>query len=264
MSDIFDYSAGITPILMSIPHLGVELLQDIPANMNKIALKVPDTDWDLDRLYDFAFELGAHVISARYSRYVVDLNRPGDGSSLYPGQTTTGLVPVETFAGEPLYLPGNEPNKAEIEWRKNLYWNPYHEKIETTLAEIKSRHGLAVLFDCHSIKSIVPRLFEGKLPDLNLGTADGASCAPGLRQTIQEAMTKQTAMTIAIDDRFKGGFITRHYGQPDKDIHAYQIEHCTSIYMDEEPDFVWNEKKATRARPILRDIFAAVLDWSRG
>ncbi|MBZ0218657.1 MAG: N-formylglutamate amidohydrolase, partial [Fimbriimonadaceae bacterium] len=187
---------------------------------------------------------------------------PGDGSSLYPGQTTTGLVPLETFAGEPLYLAGQEPDAAEIARRKARYWQPYHQKIEDTLAAIKARHGFAILFDCHSIKSEVPRLFEGKLSDLNLGTADGASCAPALRQTLRDAMSDQSDLTVTIDGRFKGGFITRNYGRPDKKTHAYQIEHSTSIYMDEKPDFAWNEDKASAARPILKDIFKAVMRWA--
>lgn len=263
MSDIFDFHLGSTPILMSIPHLGIALPSDIRKSMNEDAKKVPDTDWDLDRLYDFTLDFGTHVISARYSRYVVDLNRPGDGTPLYTDQTTTGLVPLETFAGAPIYLSGQEPSAKEIERRKALYWRPYHQKIAETLAAIKAQHGFAILFDCHSIKSMVPRLFEGKLPDLNLGTADGASCAPSLRQFIQEAMNKQTDMTVAIDGRFKGGFITRNYGQPEENIHAYQMEHSTSIYMDEEPELIWNEEKASEARSILQSIFKSTMRWAR-
>ena len=218
-------------------------------------------DWDLDQLYDFAKPLGAHIISARYCRYVVDLNRPGDGSSLYPGQKT-GLVPLETFTGDRLYDRGAEPNEKEIARRREKYWQPYHEKIEAALSAIKSRYGFAVLFDCHSIKSEVPRLFEGKLSDLNLGTADGISCSNGLRRAIEKALSKQSDFTVTIDGRFKGGFITRHYGQPKSKIHAYQIEHSTNIYMDEKPDLAWNEAKASLARPILQNIFETTMRWA--
>lgn len=247
---------------MSIPHLGTKLPDDILPTLTDIAKRVPDTDWDLDRLYNFAELLGAHTIAAHYSRYVVDLNRPSDGSSLYPGQTTTGLVPTETFAGELLYLDNQVPDDEEIERREEMYWRPYHQKIEDSLAAIKARHGFAILFDCHSIKSEVPRLFEGKLSDLNLGTADGTTCCPALRQAIVDAMASQSDLTVTIDGRFKGGFITRNYGQPKKNIHAYQIEHSTAIYMDEMPNFAWNEEKAAASRPILKDVFKAVMHWA--
>jgi len=211
MTEIFDFQTGSIPILISIPHLGTRLPEDIAQRMTARAKTVPDTDWDLDRLYDFAGPMGAHIIAARYSRYVVDLNRPGDNASLYPGQTTTGLVPGETFAGEPLYQPGQEPDDAEIAHRRQIYWQPYQDKIRDTLAAIKSRCGFAVLFDCHSIKSEVPRLFDGTLPDLNLGTNDGKSCAAKSRE--DSTGRSEGRLSIAITS-IGGASWTRTTGAP--------------------------------------------------
>lgn len=248
---VFSLVRGTEPLLISIPHLGTKLPPEIAAQMNDVAAVRRDTDWHLDRLYDFAAALGASVIQARISRYVIDLNRPPGGESLYPGQTTTGLCPTETFPGEALYAPGHEPDAAEQTRRLNAYWRPYHDALAGELARLKAEHGAVLLWDAHSIASVLPRLFEGKLPDLNFGTADGKSCdAELLRQAV--AVAQKSPFTTVENGRFKGGYITRHHGQPQNGIHAIQLEMCQSLYMQETPPFDYKPAKALQVQPVLR------------
>lgn len=262
MKSVYTLNQGTVPFVMSIPHLGTEIPDSMSRRMTPEALRVPDTDWDLDRLYDFAGEIGAYVIQAHYSRYVVDLNRPPDNRSLYPGADTTGLVPVSTFASEPIYLTGQEPDDKEIAARRDRYWRPYHEAITQLLSEIKDRFGIAVLFDCHSIKSRVPRFFDGTLPDINLGTADGAACAPELEDLLEAVLQDQQSHSVAVNGRFKGGHITRYFGQPENGIHAYQIEHSTSAYMTEEPWFAFSDDRARTFRTVLRAAMEQAVAWT--
>ena len=169
--DIFTYTPGASPLLMSIPHVGEYIPSDIATQLTDAGARITDTDWYLDRLYNFTDELRLNVLKANYSRYVVDLNRAPDNKSLYPGQNVTELVPTSTFAEEPLYFVETKPDKAEIDRRLKTYWLPYHDKITAALSDIKKEYGYVVLFDCHSIKSVVPRFFQGTLPDFNLGTS---------------------------------------------------------------------------------------------
>lgn len=246
---IFDYSAGTSPLLISIPHAGTYVPPEMAADFTATAKATPDTDWHVERLYDFAGALGAHIIIATHSRYVVDLNRDPAGNKLYPGQFNSGLCPTETFARQPIYS-GATPDEAKIESRIKKYWQPYHDKITATLAAIKSSHGHAILFDAHSIESKVPALFEGILPTLNLGTADGTSCQQKLAETALSHCQK-SGYSHVLNGRFKGGYITRHYGRPDDKIDAIQLEIAQSSYMDEGAPYRYDEVKAAKLKDFL-------------
>ena len=228
--EVFSFQAGSAPLLVSVPHDGRSLAPGMAERLTAAGAALPDTDWHVAELYASVRELGAHVLVAKYSRYVVDLNRPADDAALYPGQLSTGLCPQETFAGDAIYRDGDEPRAAEIEARKSAYWHPYHAKIAATLESIRARHGYALLWDAHSIASVVPRLFDGELPALNLGSNGGDSAAPALVRRVAAAASGKD---IVVDGRFKGGYITRHYGRPAAGVHALQLEIAQRCYMDE-------------------------------
>ena len=257
MSEIYDLHQGTLPLLVSAPHCGTGLLPGLAGRLGEDARALPDTDWHIPRLYDFARELGASFLAARLSRYVIDLNRPPDGSSLYPGQATTELCPSTLFDGRPLYREGAAPDAAEVAERRHLCWQPYHDALASELARIRARHGYALLFDAHSICSVVPRLFEGRLPDINLGTAKGASCHPGLGERLLAAANDAGAkdgFTAVLNGRFVGGYITRHYGRPDQGVQAVQLELAQVTYMREAAPFDYLPAAAARIRPVLRHI----------
>lgn len=260
---VYRFEAGSTPLLISMPHTGQAIPEDIAARMHPWARAVPDTDWYMDRLYDFATEVGASVLAARQSRYVIDLNRPPDGTVLYPGASNTELCPTTTFDLRPLYLDGQAPDTDEIEERIGTWWQPYHTRIATTLQELRERHGYALLLDAHSIASRVPRFFEGRLTDLNLGTADGRSCDPALRQAASAALSGCGGYTLAVDGRFKGGYITRRYGNPGEHVHALQLEQSQATYCREREPGDYDPELAARVRPCLRALVRAMLDWGR-
>jgi len=257
----FLFCEGRGPLLVSMPHVGLHIPDDIAAGMTPLALTVSDTDWHIDRLYDFLGNLGASVIVATHSRYVVDLNRPPDGASLYPGQATTGLCPTVTFDGEPLYK-GDPPDETEVARRVDGYWKPYHARLEAELERLKAAHGYALLWDAHSIRSIVPRLFEGRLPDFNIGTADGASCDPELARRVLQATESAQGCSAVLNGRFKGGYITRQYGKPGDGIHAVQLELSQRTYMDETRPFGFREELAEGVRPVIKLMLTAMLDWA--
>ncbi|MEX2650110.1 MAG: N-formylglutamate deformylase [Alphaproteobacteria bacterium] len=257
---MFTSREGTTPLLISIPHGGTELPEAIAATLTPEARALPDTDWHVGRLYEFAAGLGAGLIAARASRYVVDLNRPSDGRSLYPGQATTGLVPTETFDGAPVYRPGPVPALAEIARRVETYWRPYHAALRERVERIRSRFAVAVLWEAHSIRSVVPRLFDGRLPDFNLGTNDGASADPGLVARVQ-AVAAVSGYSSALNGRFKGGFITRSCGQPATGIQAIQLELAQATYMDEAPPYAYRSDLAARVQAPIRAMLEAVLAW---
>ncbi|NRR33901.1 N-formylglutamate deformylase [Oxalobacteraceae bacterium] len=259
----FHFKAGSIPLLVSMPHVGTDIPDDIAARMTRAAGDRADTDWHLPRLYDFLERMGASVLSARWSRYVIDLNRPPENTNLYPGQDTTGLCPVDTFHREPLYQDGYQPDEAEAQRRLGLYWRPYHGQLRAELDRLLALHGTVVLWDAHSIASVVPRFFEGKLPDLNFGTADGNSCADGLRAAIVEPALAQQRYTVAVNGRFKGGHITRHYGQPASRVHAIQLEMCQSAYMDEQAPFGYRADLAEQVQGLLEQMTRAAADWAR-
>ncbi|PZO10175.1 MAG: N-formylglutamate deformylase [Lysobacteraceae bacterium] len=231
--DVFTLHRGTTPLLVSLPHDGTALPEDMARRMTDHARGVPDTDWFVGRLYDFARQLGASLLVPVHSRYVVDLNRPPDDLSLYPGQKTTGLCPVQRFTGEPVYLPGQEPSAGEVADRVERYWKPYHDALGAELARLHGLHGRVVLWEGHSIRSVVPFLFEGRLPDFNLGTAAGTSCAPALQARLEALLAAQSDYSWVCNGRFKGGYITRHYGRPAEGVDAVQLELAQATYMDE-------------------------------
>jgi N-formylglutamate deformylase len=252
---------GTTPLLISLPHVGTEIPAALEALLVERALAVEDTDWHLERIYAFARELGAGMLVPRHSRYLIDLNRPPENTPMYAGANNTELCPTRFFSGEPLYRAPLADEKIEIERRRAAYWQPYHDALDAELARLKAEHGHAILWDGHSIKSELPWLFEGRLPDLNLGTAGGASCAPGLRAALMAALAQQGDFSHVTDGRFKGGHITRHFGRPQRGIHAIQLEMCWSCYMAEEPPYVIDPARAKRLQPVLRDLLQATLDW---
>ncbi|MCI4568817.1 N-formylglutamate deformylase [Lysobacter sp. CFH 32150] len=258
MNDVVTVHRGTAPLLISLPHDGSEIPAAIAGPMTESARRAPDTDWHVSRLYDFARELGASMLVPRYSRYVVDLNRSPDDVSLYPGQNTTGLCPIVQFSGEPVYREGEEPTPDEIASRVERYWQPYHAALHDELARIRSLHGRVVLWEGHSIRGEVPFLFDGRLPDLNLGTAGGASCSPALQGRLEAVVAAQSRYDWVVNGRFKGGYITRHYGNPAEGIDAVQLEISQRIYMD-ETTFAWDDAHAPRAQLIIRRLLEAVL-----
>jgi N-formylglutamate deformylase len=260
--DVFDFSEGSTALLVSMPHVGTQIPPSLQARMTSAALAMPDTDWHIDRLYDFLGTLGASVIRARHSRFVVDLNRDPSGRPLYPGASNTELCPTALFDETPIYRPGAAPDEAEVSERLAAYWRPYHDKLRAVLDALKARHGHALLFDAHSIRSRVPRFFEGRLPDVNLGTGGGTSAAPELAQRALAAAKSFPGYSAVLDGRFKGGYITRHYGRPADGVHAVQLELTQITYMDEDPPFRFRDDLAGRIRPVLRAVLQAVVDWS--
>lgn len=256
--ETFRLHRGNTPLLISLPHDGSEIPESLAANMAAPARAAPDTDWHVSRLYDFALAMGASLIVPRYSRYVVDLNRPPDDVSLYPGQNTTGLCPIVQFTGSPIYLPGQEPSPAEIDSRIRSYWQPYHHALSVEIARLRDRFGRVLLWEGHSIRSRVPFLFEGRLPDLNLGTAAGASCRPETQQRIEAVLHGQSLYSWVANGRFKGGYITRHHGRPGEGVEAVQLELAQLNYMDED-SFAYDESRAVPLQALLQDMLEAAL-----
>ncbi|MCZ6522423.1 MAG: N-formylglutamate deformylase [Alphaproteobacteria bacterium] len=262
--ELFRFTPGSTPLLVSMPHPGTYLPDGVAEHLTDEARLVPDTDWHLERLYDFAAALGAGVLAATHSRYLVDLNRPPDNRPLYPGAANTGLCPTELFDGGPLYLPGQEPDAAEVGARLERYWRPYHERLEAELAALKESFGVAVLFEAHSIRSRLPRYFEGRLPDLNLGSAAGASAAPELEARLFSLCAGASGYSSVLNGRFTGGYTTRHYGRPADAVHALQLELAQTTYMDETPPFAFDEARAAHLRPLLRALLEEARDWALG
>jgi N-formylglutamate deformylase len=257
---VFTFRQGRVPLLVSMPHAGTHIPANIAEGMTDAALRVTDTDWHLDQLYDFLDELGASVLVATHSRYVVDLNRPHNDASLYPGQDTTGLFPVDTFAKEALYRNGMAPDPTLLDARKITYWQPYHEQLAAELARLRAQHGYALLWEAHSIAAVVPRFFAGRLTDFNLGTANGASCGPGLADQLVAAAQSDS---VALNGRFKGGYITREYGRPQENIHAVQLELSQATYMEEHYPYRFDNRLANEVRPALRRMLDIMLAWGR-
>ena len=260
----FVFHQGTAPLLISIPHGGVYVPPLLAERFGPEARAVPDTDWHLERLYAFAKDMGASILAATHSRYVIDLNRPPDGASLYPGQNVTGLCPVDGFDETPIYPRGDVPGTDEVATRRDAIWVPYHAQLRTELDRIRAAHGVAVLWDAHSIRSVLPRFFEGKLPDLNLGTADGASCDPALAQELLRIAQSAPGYTAVLNGRFKGGHITRHYGDPARNIHAVQLEMTQCSYMQEALPFAYLPERAAQVQPHLRRLLEAVLAFADG
>ncbi len=263
MTDNFQFTAGTTPVLISVPHAGTAIPPAIAARMTPEALALPDTDWHVEKLYDFAAELGAGLIAADHSRYVVDLNRDPSGKPLYPGADNSEFVPLTTFAEQPIYRPGQQPDAVEITARREAYWQPYHDRLAAELARLKSTFGVAVLWDGHSILSHVPRFFDGRLPDLNLGSAKDASAAPELVAQVMGVLGNADGFSSILNGRFTGGYITRHYGQPGDGVHALQLEMAEIAYLDETDPSRYDPARAARLKTLLRQTIETVIAWAR-
>jgi N-formylglutamate deformylase len=260
MSDLsFDLHLGRVGLLLSMPHMGSYIPSKLAPGLVPRALDCEDADWHMDRLYDFALDLGASVLRPRLSRYVIDLNRPPDDAPMYPGASNTELCPTRFFTGEPLYRTGQEPAPEEKIRRRQIYWEPYHQALQGELQRLLELHGRVLLWDAHSIRSQLPWLFEGRLPDLNIGTADGKAAHPAIAQAVVQACAVDSRFTHVLNGRFKGGYITRHYGQPDRGIHAVQLELCQCLYMQEEPPYAYLPDRARQLQPTLHQMVRAAL-----
>jgi N-formylglutamate deformylase len=256
--DIFTLHRGTAPLLVSVPHDGTRVPDAIAARLTPEARRMPDTDWHIARLYAFAKDLGASILVPTHSRYVIDLNRSEDDVSLYPGQNTTGLCPVVRFDGGPVYLDGQRPGEDEVRARVDAWWRPYHAALREELERLRALHGHVVLWEGHSIRGELPFLFDGRLPDLNLGTANGTSASPALQQRLETVLAAQSRHDWVHNGRFKGGHITRHYGDPARGIEAVQLEISQRVYMDEDT-FEWDEARARQAQEVIRALLSGAL-----
>jgi N-formylglutamate deformylase len=259
----FTLHQGHSALLISLPHVGTEIPAPQQARLVPTALQVPDTDWHLETLYAFAKDMGASLLVPRYSRYYIDLNRPLENQPMYPGANNTELCPTRAFTGKPIYREGQAPDAAQLQHRIQHAWRPYHRALSDELQRLRHKHGHATLFDGHSIKGELPWLFEGSLPDLNLGTASGNSCAASLREQLAAVLESQTRYSHVVDGRFKGGHITRHYGRPEQGIHAVQLEMAWRCYLSEDANtFAIDTKRQAQVTPVLNQLMQTLMHWS--
>lgn len=259
---------GTAPLVLGLPHTGTELPAEIADRFVSPWLARKDADWWIDRLYAFAEDLDATVVRTARSRSAIDVNRDPSGASLYPGMTTTELCPTTEFDGAPLYREGAEPDAEEIARRRAAWFDPYHAALSAELARLREAHGRVVLYDCHSIRSRIPRLFDGELPQFNIGTNGGLSCDPALTRRV-EAIAAASGLGHVVDGRFRGGYTTRHHGRPQAGIHAIQMELAVRGYLEEPavPDErnwppPWNAARAAPLAAHLRSILIACRDWA--
>mgnify|MGYP000660486515 CR=1 FL=1 len=257
-----DVIRGTGPVILAAPHAGLFLPDEVVTALNETGRALADTDWHVDRLYEGLLP-DATYVRARFSRYVIDANRDPSGQSLYPGQNTTGLCPTTDFDGASIYRPRREPDDEEVERRRRAFHAPYHAALEQEIARVKSLHGGAVLYDCHSIRSRISYLFEGVLPDFNVGTNEGRTCAPEIEDIVRKTCADADGYSSVVNGRFKGGWTTRHYGRPAENVHAIQMELAQSAYMEEAPPWTYSPEKAGRLRIHLRDILTAIDDFAR-
>lgn len=258
----YEFHEGGSPLLVSMPHVGTEVPEALRGRLSAACEPLGDTDWHLPRLYDFLSELDASRLVARYTRFAVDLNRPPDDTPLY-ATATTGLHPDILFDGTPAFREGEGPTKEECAAFLAGIWRPYHARLAGELERLRATHGYAILLDAHSIAAEIPRLFEGTLPELNLGTADGRSADEGLTRRLAETLSGAPGYRLAVNGRFKGGYITRHYGAPAHGIHAVQLELAQRTYMREAPPYDYLPERAEQVRPVLRRFVEAMLEWGR-
>lgn len=263
-----EVTRGAAPLIVSFPHTGIELPESLEPRLTSAWLARKDADWWVEKLYDFAASLGATTIRTAISRTCIDVNRDPSGASLYPGQATTGLCPTTSFDGEPLYRSA-EPDAAEIEQRRHAFFDPYHAALESEITRLKANYGKIVLYDAHSIRSLIPRLFDGELSDFNIGSNKGASCDPDLAANI-EATCSNRGFSVIANGRFKGGWITRRYGRPQTGVHAIQMELACRGYLDEPrggptPE-TWpppyDAKRAAPMRTVLVDVLNRCLEFA--
>ena len=258
----FEFRAGTAPLLVSMPHVGTALPPCMQGRLSRACEPLGDTDWHLPRLYDFVQSLGVSTLVARYTRFAVDLNRPPDDTPLY-ATATTGLHPDILFDGTPAFLDGRKLTRDECQAFLAEAWIPYHARVASELERLRREHGYALLLDAHSIASEIPRLFEGRLPDFNVGTADGKSADPALTERLAGVVRDAKRYTLAVNGRFKGGYITRHYGDPTRDIHAVQLELAQRTYMREIAPYDYIEERAEGVRPVLRRFVETMIEWGR-
>jgi len=254
----FDFARGTAPLLVSMPHVGTQLPPCMKGRLSAACEPLGDTDWHLPRLYDFVASLGASTLVARFTRFCVDLNRPPDDAPLY-ATATTGLHPDILFDGTPAFLEGRGLTRDERGAFLAEAWIPYHAKLGAELERIRGEHGYALLFDAHSIASVIPRLFDGRLPDFNIGTADGHSAGPALTEALADVVRSASRYSLAVNGRFKGGYITRHYGNPERGIHAVQLELAQRTYMRESAPYDYLPERAEEVRPVLRRFIETML-----
>lgn len=252
-----DVEEGSSPVVLAMPHVGQYIPDDIKLRLNDLGQRIDDTDWWVDQLYEGLLEEPT-VVKATFSRYVVDANRAPSDESLYPGQNTTGVCSPLSFDGEPLYRHGQEPDQAEIEDRIARFHTPYHQALAAQLARVKAKHGVAVLYDCHSIRSHIPYLFDGELPVFNIGTNGGTTCHGQIEDAVVRVCQQATGYSYALNGRFKGGWTTRHYGQPDEGVHAIQMELGQRAYMDENPPWGYRADLAEQVRPHLKSLLTDI------
>jgi N-formylglutamate deformylase len=261
MLPTFDISRGAGPLVVSMPHIGLAFPPGLDDRLNPRARATPDADQHLDVLYEFLKDLDVTFLKPNFSRYVVDLNRPRSGESLYPGSPSSGTCPLTDFDGSPLYAPGCDPSAEEQEQRLPLFWDPYHAQLQQELDRVRLQYGYALSWDAHSIRSRVPRLFEGQLPDFCFGTNAGKSCSQELAARLC-AIAERSDYSAVLDGRFKGGYITRHYGQPADNIHAVQLELSWATYLNEEEPVEVNAAKAQRVIPVLQELIEEMNSYS--
>jgi N-formylglutamate deformylase len=258
---VYRFHQGAGPLIVAMPHVGADIPPELAERLTAVGQGALDTDWHVDRLYDFLDEVQASRLIARQSRNAVDLNRSPENEALYPGRFETGLCPTTTFEGQPLYRDGHEPDPGEVTRRVEAWWRPYHDRLREALDEARERHGYALLLDAHSIRAEIPLLFEGRLPDINVGTADGRSCDPGLTAAIEAVLAEQGHFTWVTNGRFKGGWTTRNYGRPADGVHAVQFELVQDAYMDEANPHAFDADRARPMRDLLRELVDAIAGW---
>lgn len=261
---LHEIARGDAPLVIDVPHAGTHIPSELLARLTPAARACPDTDWHVEKLFGFARGTGATLVVATHSRYVVDLNRDPSGAALYPGADNTELCPSRTFADEAIYAAGDAPGVAEVAARRAEYFAPYHATLAAEIERVRARHGYAILLDAHSIRSEVPRFFAGRLPDLNLGTADGASCAPAFQHAAALVLAGAAGFSSVVNGRFKGGYVTRHYGAPARGVHTLQLETAQACYMDESPPYSWDANRAARLMTLLGRLVDALLATQPG
>ncbi len=250
-------SEGDGPVILGMPHVGTGIPDRIATRLNACGKEITDTDWWIDRLYDGLLP-AATTVRAGFSRYVIDSNRDPSGKSLYPGKNTTELCPTISFEGKPIYRRGSEPDTEQIEQRRRQYHAPYHDALREQIGRVRDRHGIAILYDCHSIRSDIANLFDGTLPVFNIGSNDGATCDKRIEQAVADICAAAEGFDHVVNGRFKGGWTARHYGRPGDGVHAIQMELAQRAYMDEAPPWRYHAPRAEVLRTHLKDILSAI------
>ncbi|NDW47323.1 N-formylglutamate deformylase [Ruegeria sp. PrR005] len=248
-----------SPLVLGLPHTGTDLPDGIAGRLNDTGRALADTDWHIHDLY--AGLVPATTVRTTVHRYVIDVNRDPEGVSLYPGQNTTTLCPLTDFDGNPIWRAGQEPDAAEIAHRRDTWHAPYHAALTAEMERVRAIHGFAVLYDCHSIRSHIPFLFQGTLPDFNIGTNEGTTCAAEIECGVLKMCSNAEGYTHILNGRFKGGWTTRHYGRPAEGQHAIQMELAQSSYMTEAAPWAYLPDRADRLRAPLTQILTLLTEW---